>query len=386
MHRRSFLNRSIRAVSGALAVSPFLSSRSDEYSQSQIGPVHSYEPVVGDGRWIWREPPENERGYLEPRSFDVSIGVELQGQDDNTEAMAATPVPVNHPEQKVEEVSIETVGCEAMIRELAPGASQLVLHTRPFHAGEIVKAIAHYKVTLYKQYKAFNQEQFPAHQTVPKDVKMAALGDSPGIQANAGAVKRLAKELTRGIDHPWNQAQAFVEWIRQNIRPQYGPYTSVLTAIEKRVGDCEEMSALFVAFCRASGIPARLVWVPNHNWTEFYLVDHEDQGHWIPVHPACYHWFGWTGVHELVLQKGDRVQVPEHKPHVTIDHGLDAIQCASQGKLRCRANPVAEHGGWGCGTWELAAKMQKQENGSSLASTKWIDMLAGNVWLMQSSL
>ena len=71
------------------------------------------------------------------------------------------------------------------------------------------------------------------------------------------------------------------------------------------------MSAIFVALCRAAGIPARLVWVPNHNWAEFYLTDKDGQGHWIPAHTACYFWFGWTGVHELVLQKGDRIHVPE---------------------------------------------------------------------------
>jgi hypothetical protein len=68
---------------------------------------------------------------------------------------------------------------------------------------------------------------------------------------------------------------------------------------------------VFVALCRASGIPARLVWVPNHNWAEFYLVDHAGEGHWIPSHTSAYSWFGWTGAHEMVLQKGDNVAVPE---------------------------------------------------------------------------
>ena len=78
----------------------------------------SFEPVVGDGKWIWREPPKTERGYLEPRSYDVSIGIELRGTDNMCEAIATTPVPVNHPEQRVEQVSIETIGCQADLREL----------------------------------------------------------------------------------------------------------------------------------------------------------------------------------------------------------------------------------------------------------------------------
>jgi hypothetical protein len=87
----------------------------------------------------------------------------------------------------------------------------------------------------------------------------------------------------------------------------------VTAAINGRVGDCEEYASVFVALCRASGIPARLVWIPNHNWAEFYLTDAAGKGHWIPAHTAGYSWFGWTGAHEMVLQKGDSIELPEKR-------------------------------------------------------------------------
>jgi hypothetical protein len=63
--------------------------------------------------------------------------------------------------------------------------------------------------------------------------------------------------------------------------------------------------------------------VPNHNWAEFYLTDKEGEGHWIPAHTACYHWFGWTGAHELVIQKGDRVTpVHERRPQRLLEDWL----------------------------------------------------------------
>ena len=40
---------------------------------------------------------------------------------------------------------------------------------------------------------------------------------------------------------------------------------------------------------------------------------HDGQPHWIPAHTSCYPWFGWTGAHELVLQKGDKIPVPEKR-------------------------------------------------------------------------
>jgi len=63
-----------------------------------------------------------------------------------------------------------------------------------------------------------------------------------------------------------------------------------LWALEKRLGDCSEYSYLFVALCRAAGIPARIqagfafhseneVLEDGHMWAEYYL---ENYG-WVPV-------------------------------------------------------------------------------------------------------
>ena len=56
-----------------------------------------------------------------------------------------------------------------------------------------------------------------------------------------------------------------------------------LAALRDGTGDCEEITSLFIAICRAADIPARTVWVPGHCYPEFYLVDDKGQGHWFPV-------------------------------------------------------------------------------------------------------
>jgi hypothetical protein len=323
MDRRQFLHWGSLGVC-ASAVPSLLSSigngahRLRLESASCRGPAFSVVPVVGDGRWIWREPPSGETGYLEPRPYELSIGIELEGTGDSTDIRASTPVPVAHPEQKIESVEVETHGCEAAVRELAPGVGQLFLSADSLAKGEVAKAVAHYKLTLLKQYQAYERDQFPARQKPPAEIRKAYLQDSPGVQTSTPAVRALAKELTAGATHPWEMAKRFAEWIPRNIRAQIGTYTSVTTALETRKGDCEEMAAVFVALCRSMTIPARLVWVPNHNWAEFYLEDEKSLGHWIPVHTACYFWFGYTGVHELVLQKGDRAYVPEQHRRIRL--------------------------------------------------------------------
>jgi hypothetical protein len=222
-------------------------------------------------------------------------------------------VPIECPEQKIEDVKVSGEGCQAKVRRLAEGAAQLFLYADEIAAGQTIAAAAEFTLTISKQYHGYRQDLFPSQQRVPRDVQLSYLGGSPGIETSAKEVQSLAAELASGAGHPWEKAVRFQEWVPKNITARLGPYTSVKTALEKRVGDCEERSAVFVALCRAVGIPARLVWVPNHNWSEIYLVDHSGKGHWVPAHTSCYSWFGWVGAHELVLQKGDRIKVPEQR-------------------------------------------------------------------------
>ena len=317
MNRRSFLRYGLGAAVcgnslGAAELWRLARSQRREDDFEARPPAYAIVPVVGDGTWIWTKPPDGETGYLEPRAFDFSVGIEMEGTGDATGISATTPVPVALPEQKIDDVQIETQDTVAQLRLLAPAAGQLMLAAPGISRGQIIRATARFRLTLYKQYFGYDQQQFPLEQTVPKAVR-AALYDSPGIQVRDKEVRKLAAKIASQWDHPWDKARAFYEWVWEHIQARMGNYTSVLTALRDRVGDCEERAAVFVAFCRASGIPARLVWVPNHNWAEFYLQDQSGKGHWIPVHTSAYSWFGWTGAHELVLQKGDNITVPEQR-------------------------------------------------------------------------
>lgn len=272
-------------------------------------PAWAVVPVVGDGRWINVEPPADGSGYFDERPFTLAVGIEIRGRGNAANMRAATPVPVSHPEQKIEDIRIETQGCEARIHAVGPGVAQLVVSAAVIGAGMVLRATAHYRLSVAKQYFGHDSGRFPRLQAKPApEIRNAYLLDSPGIETGSAQVRRLLAAIRGpGDEHPWDLARRCWTWVRENIRPRIGPYTSVTRAIDDRIGDCEEMAGVFVALCRRAGIPARLVWVPNHAWAEFHLTDEYGAGHWIPVHTACYPWFGWTGVHELVIQKGDRV-------------------------------------------------------------------------------
>lgn len=316
MNRRVFIKAGAAGAAAGLAAFARLRDVARPGLQSADGPLppgYSVIPVVGDGKWIWTEPPKDHTGYLEPRSYRLKIGIELTGRGNATNLAATTTAPVVLPEQQIEHVDVQTQGCAARLRQLAPEAGQLLLVATGIAAGQTLTAMATMRLTLHKQYQAYAKDRFPVEQTFPQEFEKQYLYDSPGIQTRVSEVRELARRVAGELTHPWDKARAFYQWVWENIRPQIGAYTSVVAALRDRVGDCEERAAVFVALCRVSGIPARLVWVPNHNWAEMCLLDEHCEPHWVPVHTSCYNWFGWTGAHELVLQKGDSIHVPEKR-------------------------------------------------------------------------
>ena len=71
-----------------------------------------------------------------------------------------------------------------------------------------------------------------------------------------------------------------------------------------------------MAICRNLNIPARVVWIPDHCYPEFYLEDANGEGHWYPCQAAGTRQFGRMDETRPVLQKGDRFKVPEKKQPV----------------------------------------------------------------------
>ena len=83
-----------------------------------------------------------------------------------------------------------------------------------------------------------------------------------------------------------------------------------LAALKDGTGDCEELTSLFIAICRAADVPARTVWVPGHCYPEFYLLDEKGEGHWFPCQAAGTREFGGITETRPVLQKGDNIRPP----------------------------------------------------------------------------
>lgn len=119
------------------------------------------------------------------------------------------------------------------------------------------------------------------NQTVLNDAG-SFLGPETYLESENDEIRQLAQKLKD--DSHLRTAENIFHWVTKNIR--YAGYSNrvrgALYALRHKKGDCTEFAYLFVALCRACGIPARgmagyvcredrvLKAANYHNWAEFY--------------------------------------------------------------------------------------------------------------------
>ncbi|WP_456432778.1 transglutaminase-like domain-containing protein [Thermosulfuriphilus sp.] len=132
----------------------------------------------------------------------------------------------------------------------------------------------------------------------------------------AEEITDLAAGITRGKKTVHQKAQAIYDWVVENMRRD--PKVKgcgrgdVCRLLSRRAGKCADISSVFVALCRAAGVPAREVfgirlgrgedvevtrW--QHCWAEYF----EPGYGWVPVDPA--------DVLKAILVRGKDLKDPE---------------------------------------------------------------------------
>jgi len=222
------------------------------------------------------------------------------------------PVPVDWPEQRVKVVKedlspLARIGYET----LEGGVKQMVVRVPNLPPGQEVQAVVTLEITRSEQIPPDDTDRFllPEKRKLDRSVR-PYLAPSPLIESTSSKIKTAAKQIGADKKKAWEKVEAIYDWVREKVKYQEGPIKGALAALQDGTGDCEELTSLFIALCRANGIPARSVWVPGHCYPEFCLEAPDGQGRWFPCQAAGAEEFG--SIHEArpILQKGDTFSVP----------------------------------------------------------------------------
>lgn len=145
----------------------------------------------------------------------------------------------------------------------------------------------------YERYNGSNAPQFPP--VFDDKLLIEYLQPSTAIESDDPVLIAKAKELTEGSNNSWEAATKLSKWVAENISYAIPGGGTAKKTYEIRAGECGSHSFLLAAFCRAVGIPARVVWgamyAPNygggfgqHGWNEIYMGENG----WIPVDATAF--------------------------------------------------------------------------------------------------
>jgi hypothetical protein len=249
------------------------------------------------------------------------VGVEISASRGDCQGIhAIVAVPYSGAEQQVKLVSedfssdIDSVE----FRDLPGGGARLMeVKISSLSKGATAKAILTYEVT--------TRSILPPEEKVTAELKSPAkpnrelkvyLTPSPFIEARDKKIRSLGRELWQQAEadnsavNDWQRIEHLYDYVLDHINYVEGDDKSALTTLRDGKADCHGRSALFVALCRANEVPARIVWVHNHAFAEFYLEDEEGQGTWFPAESAGSRAFGEMPLARTIMQKGDDFRDP----------------------------------------------------------------------------
>ena len=328
--------------------------------------------------------PYRKYGETQLGQYRVGASIKaIRGAVQNIKAMVAIPFECEEQDVKIIEEDI-TAQCEQVEYRLLRegGARQLLISIPYLGSGEEAHALITFEVgtRIILPPDATQELVIPVR---PGRELKRFLGKSPFIDTNHAKIKKVARKIfadlnktnpatspaelpanskaekgestdasavtpiqqseenaAESIKEPtdWQRVEAIYDFVLQHVEYVEGDDKSALQTLQDAEGDCQNISALFIALCRTNKIPARIVWVHEHNYAEFCLQDAAGKLHWFPVESAGARAFGHMPLARTILQKGDNFKVPE-RPRTPLRYAsnfMTAQGVPGSGKPRVR--------------------------------------------------
>ncbi len=265
----------------------------------------------------FQEGGENAALLGESKTLRWQGGVTVKAKGGVCRGIVATiPVPVDWPEQSVI-ISDEEVTPQVRVNQgkNVKAVPQMVVTIRSLQMGKDAKALLTYEVTRYMQKPPTDPEKYkiPEEKDVPRNLKIYLAPSLPHIDCRDKRIRLLGDTLGANESYDWKRVEAIFDYVRGKIEFTKGSMKGGIQALEDKTGNHEDICFAFVAICRAAGVPARTVWVLNHCYPEFYLIDDEGEGRWFPCQVAGPREFGGISETRPIFQKGDLFHDPRNR-------------------------------------------------------------------------
>ncbi|KPJ60029.1 MAG: hypothetical protein AMJ46_08850 [Latescibacteria bacterium DG_63] len=130
---------------------------------------------------------------------------------------------------------------------------------------------------------------------IPSSIMKRYVVDGSRYRISEPLIEKTARQIVGDEKNPYWMARRICQWVQDHVEYEMvGGWDIAETLIKRGTGSCSEYSFLYIALCRAAGLPARFegsVVVRGddaciddvfHRWCEVYLPGYG----WIPVDPS----------------------------------------------------------------------------------------------------
>lgn len=263
--------------------------------------------------------------YEDPKVQRYRCGLVLDTGRATCRGIVTTfPIPREWPEQQVKLIdqTVDPVFASSLqIRELDGLVSQAVMRARGLPPNTTAEATFTFELTRSRIIAPESVAGLKVPERPGRDLRQF-MNSSPYIDPGSARIRVAVREIetqlaeaetseAEALSQDWKRIETVYDWVREKVSYVEGDIKTADEALKDGTGDCEELTSVFVAICRAMRIPARMVHVLMHCYPEFYLEDADGQGHWFPCQIAGTRQFGSMEEYRPILQKGDRFKTPE---------------------------------------------------------------------------
>ncbi len=130
---------------------------------------------------------------------------------------------------------------------------------------------------------------------VPADIRNRFLVDDDKYRLNDSVIQKAVKEAAGDTDNTYWIARNIFDYLREKLfYKRIGGWDIAPTVLQRGSGSCSEYAFVYIAMCRAAGVPARYAGsvvvrgedasfdFVYHRWVEVYLPAYG----WVPVDPS----------------------------------------------------------------------------------------------------
>lgn len=257
--------------------------------------------VLGAGNIGGTSPKPGDKllTFVDPVTYEITQRITVANGDVSALDLLELnlPIPLDWPEQKV--TRIKTIGDDTVrlrdVNDLGRIVRSLYRHAKVLpKPGEARSLAVTYRLTRREvRTDAAALTARTHHTTYDKQDPDYRLYTRPEmlIETDAPAIIALAANLKRGNEGPYLFARAAYDYVIDHTEyASPSPSHGAVQCLSLGKADCGSYTALFVALCRAGGVPARPIagcWAQGENqwhcWAEFLIPDVG----WIPVDPSA---------------------------------------------------------------------------------------------------